>query len=67
MTAKQRLSAEQLLAEKLQGHKGEWVAIRNADIVATAPTRKQLREQISLRDIDSYFEVTREDDSVHIL
>lgn len=67
MTAKQRLTAEQQLLAKLQGHKGEWVAIRDSDVVASAPSREQLREQISLRDIDSYFEVTADDDSIHVL
>jgi hypothetical protein len=66
MKTKERLSAEQELLEKLQEHKGEWVAIRGADIVAAAPTREALREQVSLREIDAYFEVTPDETAVQV-
>lgn len=67
MNVEQRLDAERQLLEKLRDHKGEWVAIRDSDIVAAAPTQEQLREQISLGDIDSYFEVASDESTIHIL
>lgn len=66
MTAEKRVIAERELLDELRQHKGEWVAIRDAHIVATAPTRTELREQVSLGNIDAYFEVASDESVIDV-
>lgn len=67
MRTKDRLEAERRLRDELAQHKGEWVAIRDSNIVAVAPTRKQLRDLVSLGDIDAFFEVTPDEAAIQVL
>lgn len=46
MTIKDQLRAEETLSAALVAHVGEWVAVRDAKVVAFAPTLEALTLQI---------------------
>lgn len=57
------IQAEQLLAEDLANYAGQWVAIRQHAVVASAPTLKELREQIGQEEVEVAFQVPEGDTS----
>jgi hypothetical protein len=46
MTVAEQVAAEHALADTLDQYSGEWVAIRDHEVVASAGTLGELREQI---------------------
>jgi hypothetical protein len=51
------LQAEQTLAERLEQYAGEWVAVRNHEVVAHAGSLQELREQIGQEEVEGAFKV----------
>lgn len=45
------------LSESLKHYPGQWVAIRDHEVVAHAPKLESLREQIRGQQIDRFFQV----------
>jgi phosphohistidine phosphatase SixA len=64
---RRQISAERDLSKRLLEHAGEWVAVRNHEVVAHAPTLEELMESISGEDEQEQvevFEVATEPNSV---
>jgi hypothetical protein len=65
---RQQIAAERTLGERLRQHAGEWVAVRNHQVVAHAPTLEELMETV--RDTEQeeeveVFAVSAEPESVY--
>jgi aryl-alcohol dehydrogenase-like predicted oxidoreductase len=50
MTVAEQVAAERELADTLDQYSGQWVAIRDHAVVASAETLEELREQIEAQD-----------------
>jgi hypothetical protein len=61
------LEAEDRLADSLVAHVGEWVAVRDHEVVETAKTLKALLGKIDTNGIDRILEVTKDSDSSFLL
>lgn len=62
-----QISAERALSERLRQHAGEWVAVRNHEVVAYAPTLEELMEKVrgtEQEEAVEVFEVSTEPQSV---
>lgn len=53
----EEVRAERELGRRLGAYKGEWVAVREHDIVAHAPTLDDLMTQVDAASVDAVFEV----------
>jgi hypothetical protein len=65
---RQHIAAERELSTRLREHAGEWVAVRNHEVVAHAPTLEELMERV--RGIEGeetveVFEVSTEPETVY--
>lgn len=58
------IQAEEKLATDLMKYAGKWVAVRHHTVVASAPTLKELREQIKEEEVEDAFEVPEGDGTV---
>lgn len=56
----QALRAEEVLAKKLAGYAGSWVAIRDRSIVASANSLEDLLSRVDPEGLDRIFEVAKE-------
>jgi hypothetical protein len=57
----QELEAEKALAEELRRYAGEWVAVREHQVVAHAASLEELLEQISEEEVEGTFQVPEGD------
>ena len=65
---RQQVAAERELSQRLRDHAGEWVAVRNHEIIASAATLEELMETMRGRDEEEeveVFEVSAEPDAVY--
>lgn len=53
----EQLRAERELASRLADFKGQWVAVRDHQVAASAPTLDDLLAKIDVEDVDAVFEV----------
>jgi Family of unknown function (DUF5678) len=62
---RQQISAERELSKRLLQYAGEWVAVRNHDVVAHASTLEKLMELVSgTEETVEVFEVSAEPEAV---
>lgn len=54
MTVAEQVAAEQVLADTLDQYSGQWVAIRDHAVLASAPTLGELREQIEGEKVEIF-------------
>jgi hypothetical protein len=54
------LEAEEVLAQELSEYAGEWVAIQDRSVVASAPSLEDLLSSVDLEDLDRILEVSKE-------
>jgi Family of unknown function (DUF5678) len=65
---RQQIAAERELSTRLREHAGEWVAVRNHEVVAHAPTLEELMERVRGTEGEEtveVFEVSTEPESVY--
>ena len=55
-----QVEAERDLAASLDEHAGQWVAVRDHSVVATAETLAQLLERIDPDSVDGVFQVAEQ-------
>jgi hypothetical protein len=67
MSIAQVLRAEDRLAENLAAHVGEWVAVRDHDVIGSANTLKELLDRIDLDGVDRILEVTKDSAAAFLL
>jgi hypothetical protein len=60
---REQIRAEQKLSERLHEYVGEWVAVRDHEVVAHASSLDKLMESVSGQDVE-VLEVTTEDGAV---
>jgi hypothetical protein len=65
---RQQIAAERELSTRLRDHAGEWVAVRNHEVVAHAQTLEELMERVRERkgeETVEVFEVSTEPESAY--
>jgi hypothetical protein len=53
----QAVEAEKLLSTALEQHAGEWVAVRDHEVVADASTLDELLTLVDVGEVDAVFQV----------
>ncbi len=66
MTPAEIAQAENQLAQQLEHHESEWVAVRDYNVVASAPSFGELRERTQGVEIDTQFEVVSDGGTVFL-
>jgi hypothetical protein len=57
---RRQVDAEQRLSERLPEHAGEWVAVRDHEVVAHAATLHELMAEVDDADVEAVFKVVKE-------
>lgn len=66
-TVAHALAAEERFAETLAAHSGEWVAVRDHVVVASANTLQELIDRVDTNDVDRILEVTKDSAGAFLL
>jgi hypothetical protein len=62
---RQQIAAERELSARLREHSGEWVAVRDHEVVAHASTLEELMERVGTEETVEVFEVSTEPETVY--
>ncbi len=67
MTVALVLEAEDRLADSLTAHVGQWVAVRDHEVIETAKSLKALLGRIDTNAVDRILQVTKDSESSFLL